>query len=393
MLTQITAIVAMNIRSIPQRFWMSFATMLAVAIVVAVLLAFQSMGDGFRATLQGSGSDQLAIIMRVGAQSELNSTVSSEQVNLVSAAPSIERDEEGAIISAELYLVVDAIKKSSRTEANIPLRGLDLKGAGMRENVQLLQGRMFEPGKNEIVVGEAILREFEGFELGKTVKLGKAHWDVVGVFGAGASVFSSELWTDARTLQSQFDRGNYVQIVRAKLASGASVEDLEHYFKTDKRLNLEAKTEKNYYQDQSKGFSDIIFYMGLPLSIVMAFGALSGALNTMYNSVAQRTTEIATLRALGFSGVAVFLGTLIESFMLSVIGGLLGAVAAFIFFDGLSTSTLGGSFTQIVFNFQMTSQSLIGGLVMATLIGFIGGFFPALRAANMPVAKAFTSAP
>lgn len=392
MISQIASVISMNIRSIPQRFWMSLATVVAVAVVVAVLLAFLAMANGFRTTLQGSGSEDLAVLLRTGSQAEINSILTREQVNLIAESPGIARDAEGPLISPEMYLIVDGKKKDTLTKANLPLRGIEKRGLDLRPSVQITQGRMFEPGKNEIVVGEAILREFSGFELGNTIKLGRAQWQVVGVFSAGGSIFDSELWADVRTLQSQFERGNSVQIIRAKLTTPGDVTPIEETIKSDQRLNLEVKTEKAFYQEQSQGISDLIFYIGWPLAIAMALGALAGALNTMYNSVAQRSGEIATLRAIGFPGLPVFFGTLFESLTLALIGGILGAFAAFLFFDGLTTSTLGSSFTQIVFKFDMNADVLIDGIVLALIIGFVGGFFPALRAARLPVLLAFAAA-
>ncbi len=392
MFSQIASVISMNIRSIPQRFWMSLATVIAVAVVVAVLLAFLAMANGFRTTLQGSGSEELAVLMRTGSQAEINSVLSREQVNLIADSPGIARDANGPLISPELYLIVDGKKKGTQTKANLPFRGIDERGLDLRPTIQIIQGRMFEPGKNEIVVGEAILREFSGFGLGNTIKLGRAQWQVVGVFSAGGSIFDSELWADIRTVQSQFERGNTVQIVRAKLTTPGDITAIEESIKADQRLNLDVKTEKAFYQEQSQGISDLIFYIGWPLAIAMALGALAGALNTMYNSVAQRSGEIATLRAIGFPGLPVFCGTLFESLALSLLGGILGAFAAFLFFDGLTTSTLGSSFTQIVFKFDMNADVLMDGIVLALVIGSVGGFFPAMRAARLPVLLAFAAA-
>ncbi len=391
MFKQISAIVAMNIRSIPDRLWMSLATVLAIAVVVAVLLAFLAMGNGFRATLNGSGSDSLAIIVRTGSQAELNSVLDRDTVNLVAEVPGIARDDKGALLSAELYLVVDGKKKSSGTAANLPFRGIDERGMDIRTNVKLTAGRMFEPGKNELIVGEAVANQFVGFDLGNTIKLGRATWTVVGTFSSGGTVFDSELWTDARTLQGQFQRGNTFQVIRARLATAGDVSPIEKAIAADKRLNLEVKTERAYYQEQSKGMTDLIFYIGWPLAYAMALGALAGALNTMYNSVSRRAGEIATLRAIGFSSLPVFTGTLLESLVLAVVGGLLGAGAAYLFFDGVSASTMGSSFTQIVFRFELDGNTLRQGVVLALVIGFIGGFFPALRAARLPVLLAFAA--
>ncbi|NNL57705.1 MAG: ABC transporter permease [Pseudomonadales bacterium] len=389
LLLQIQAVVLMNIRSLPQRAWMSVATLLAVAVVVAVLLAFLAMGDGFRATVANSGSNALAIALREGAQAELNSGLTREQVNILEAAPGILHDAQGPLVSAELYVIVDGYKRSTNSEVNLPLRGLSPRGVQLREGAHIIKGRMFEEGKNEIVVGAGVLREFTGFELGKEIKLGTATWTVVGVFEAGGSVFESELWADVRILQSQFNRGSSYQVVRMALQTPGEIAPIVAYVKNDPQLNLDIFTEKDYFGEQAKQTSDLIFYLGWPLSIIMAFGALAGALNTMYTAVAQRATEIATLRAIGFSNIASAVGVLAEALLLSLLGGVLGTVAAYLFFDGVTASTLGGSFSQVVFAFDMSADTFVQGITMALVIGLVGGFFPAWRAARLPVIKAF----
>lgn len=379
----------MNIRSLPQRLWMSLATILAVAVVVAVLLAFLAMANGFKVTVAGSGSNALAIVMRDGAQAELNSVLMRDQVNILGNAPGIKKDDAGAILSGELYVIVDGYKKTTGTEVNLPFRGLSSRGVAMRENISIVEGRMFEEGKNEIVVGAGVLREFDGFDLNSEIKLGKAKWRVVGVFEAQGSVFESELWTDVRTLQSQFNRGSSYQLARVALQSPGDISQIEAFIENDPQLNLDITTEKDYFRQQAKGTSDFLFYLGWPLSIIMALGALSGALNTMYTSVAQRAVEIATLRAIGFSAASAFVGTMAEALVLACIGGVVGTLAAYLFFDGITASTLSSNFSQIVFSFDISLEVLQKGLMLALVIGFIGGVFPAWRAAKLPVIAAF----
>lgn len=388
LMAQTWAVVLMNIRSLPQRLWMSLATLIAVAIVVAVLLAFLAMANGFQKTMKNSGSEELAVILREGSQSEINSVLLRDQVNLIEAAPGIASDEQGPIVSPELYVIVDAKKRSTNNKVNLPLRGLSERGIEARVGFSIVQGRMFEAGKNELVVGESALQQFSGFELGNTVRLGKTEWQVVGVFAAEGSIFGSELWADARTVQSQFNRGSSYQIVRARLTTPGDVEPLKTFFDENPTLNLDVSTERDFYKTQSRGMEGLIV-MGWGLAIAMALGALAGALNTMYTSVAQRATEIATLRAIGFSGFSAFVGTLVESLVLAVIGGLLGALAAVVFFDGLTASTLGGNFTQVVFDFQVSGDGFFSAIKLALLVGLVGGFFPALRAARLPVVLAF----
>jgi len=387
--SQIITVIMMNIRSLPRRFWMSFAATLAIAVVVAVLLSFLSMSNGFRKTLEGAGSDRTAIITRSGSKSELNSVLSSDVVNIITTAPGIAKNGKGRpIYSAELYVVVDGIKRSTNTKANIPLRGISKTGFDLRGNVKITKGRMFEPGRNEIIAGEAIQREFSGFELGRTVKLGKSKWTIVGIFSTGGSAFESELWADARTVQSQFRRGNSFQTVRVLLQTPGNIDGLLKAVKDDPRLMLDIQTEADFFKEQGEALGGMV-KLGWVLSIVMSLGALAGALNTMYTSVADREQEIATLRAIGFSNISAFFGTLAESLVLSLIGGVIGTVASYIFMDGLTTSTLGGNFTQVAFSFSMSPDLFENGIILALIIGLVGGFFPALRAARLPVVLAF----
>lgn len=383
---QVVAVTSINLRSISQRRWLSLSTIVAIALVVIVLLAFLAMANGFQRTIAGSGADDIAIVLRAGSQAEINSTVTRDQVRLIEDGPGIARGADGKpLISPELYLVVDGIKRSTKTKANLPLRGIGEQGASLRKGVTMAQGRMFRSGSNEIVVGKSLLREFEGFELGNTVAFGTTRWTVVGVFDAGGSVFESEIWADLPVVQSLFNRNNIVQTVRARLTSPAALSELKAYSDNDPRLKLDVKSENAYFAEQASQTTDLIQKLGWPLAIAMAFGALAGALNTMYSSVAARATEIATLRAIGFGGFPAFVGTLAESLLLAGIGGLIGAAATYLIFDGVTASTLGGNFTQVVFDFKL-SPALIGqGVILALVVGLIGGLFPAFRAARLPI--------
>jgi len=342
---QVAAVTMINLKSIPRRFWLSLSTVVSIALVVVVLLAFLAMANGFQRTLSGTGSDDIAVVLRGGSRSEINSVVLRD----------------------------------------LPLRGIGPEGAAIRKDIRLIEGRMFNPGSNELVVGKAILSQFQGFELGSTVVSGSTRWTVVGVFDADGSVFDSEIWADLAVVQSLFKRLNSFQTVRLRLESPAAITALKNYVENDPRLKLDAKSEAAYYADQSSFTSDLIQKLGWPLAIAMALGALAGALNTMYSSVASRASEIATLRAIGFGGFSAFVGTIVESLMLAAVGGLIGAVVTFLFFDGLTTSTLGASFTQVVFSFKLSPMLIVQGVLLALVVGAIGGLFPALRAARMPI--------
>ena len=386
LLLQITALTVMNLKSLPKRFWLSLSTVIAVMLVVVVLLAFLAMRNGFQHTLASAGAEDVAMILRAGSQSEIASVVSRDQVRLIEEAPGIVKSSDGKpLVSGELYLVVDGIKHSSQTKANLPLRGIGREGMAVRKGITMIAGRMFSPGSNEIVVGKALLDEFDGLALGQTVTFGTGRWKVVGVFEANGSVFESEIWADLPVVQNFFKRDNVFQTVRARLVTPAALGGLQRYLDSDPRLKLEAKSEAAYFAEQASGTSDLIQKLGWPLAIAMAFGALAGALNTMYSSVAARTTEIATLRAIGFGSLPAFVSTLIESAVLAALGGVLGVTAAFLIFDGLSASTLGASFTQVVFSFELTPALAAQGVSLALIVGLIGGIFPSIRAARMPI--------
>jgi putative ABC transport system permease protein len=385
-LLQTLAVTVINLKSLPQRLWMSLATVTAVGLVVAVLLAFLAMANGFQRTIAGSGATDIAMVLRAGSEAEINSVVLLNQVRLIEDGPGIARGADGKPqTSAELYLTVDGIKRSTGTKANLPLRGVGPQGAALRRGVALTAGRMFNPGSNEIVVGKALGSEFSGFDLGQTVTFGTSRWTVVGIFSAEGSVFESEIWADLPVLQSLFKRTGGFQSVRARLTSPAAIEALKAYSDNDPRLKLDVMSEAAYFAKQASNTSDLIQKLGWPLAIAMAFGSLAGALNTMYSSVAARATEIATLRAIGFGGFSTFIGTLVESLILAAIGGLIGAAATYLIFDGFTASTMGGSFSQVVFNFQLSPRLIGQGLLLALAVGLVGGLFPALRAARMPI--------
>lgn len=389
MIQQTAAVISMNIRSLPDRIWMSLAAIVAVAVVVATLLAFQAMGNGFKQTLQSSGSDKTAIVTRVGSRSEVNSVIGREQLSLLLTAPGIGREDDGSqLASAELYVIVDGKKKGSDLEVNLPLRGIGEDGFKLRTGFELVEGRMFEPGRNEIIVGAGVLRQFDGFRIGSEVRFGKSTWSVVGVFSMDGSAFDGELWADALVVQSQFRRGSSFQSMRFKLAEPGNVQPILDFIEADPRLAYDAVTEADYFASQSSSLDGLV-ELGNYLAMTMALGALAGALNTMYQSVASRARDIATLRALGFGSMSAFLGTLVESLILSAIGGVVGAVAAYLLFDGISASTLGGNFTQVVFKFEFSIAQVISGIQLAIVIGLIGGFFPAWRASSVPIIRAF----
>ncbi len=386
---QIGAVTALNIRNLPQRLGGSMVAIVGVAAVVLVFAAVLSMAAGFERTMLSAGSEQTAIVMRAGATAELNSGLSNEQALIVSNAPGVLRDGDEAITSFELYVVVDIRKKSTNADANVPLRGVQAGAFDVRDNIRIVEGRTFEEGRNELVVGRAAQQEFIGLDVGSKIRFGQTVWEVVGVFDAGGSVSESELWTDLRVLQNMYRRGSSVQSVRVRLEGPGALETLRTALADDPRIDVDVRSERDYYAEQAAPLSQFIRIVGYPLTVLMAIGAVFGALNSMYSSVSVRGKEIATLRALGFGPFPVLVSTIVESTLLALAGGIVGGLVAFVAFNGFRVSTLNGaSFSQVVFDFAVTPDLLSQGLVAALIIGVVGGFFPALRAARLPVAQA-----
>jgi len=386
---QIIAVTLLNLRNLPRRFASSAVAVVGVGAVVLVFAAVLSMAAGLERTMLSAGSDDTAVIMRSGATSELNSGLSNEQTLIIGNAPGVLKDGDNAIMSAELYVITDVKKLSNQTDANVPFRGVQAGAFEVRDNIRISDGRMFEPGKNEIVVGRAAQQEFMGLDVGDTIRFGQTEWAIVGTFDAGGSVSESELWTDVRVLQGAYRRGNSFQSVRVKLESPESIETLRQALDEDPRIDPDVMSEREYYSSQSQGLVQFIKLIGYPLTILMAIGAVFGALNSMYSSVSVRGKEIATLRALGFGPTAVLFSTVIESVLLALVGGLLGGLLAYLAFNGFTASTLNGqSFSQVVFDFAVTPELLVQGMKAALIIGIVGGFFPAIRAARLPVAQA-----
>jgi putative ABC transport system permease protein len=386
---QIFAVTALNILHLSHRMATSAVAIVGVAAVVLVFAAVMSMAKGFERTMTLAGSTDTAIVIRSGSTSELASGLSSEQVQVVETAPGVLRDADRPIVSAELFVLVDVPLRGKDTDANAPFRGVGAGAFEVRDGTALVEGRMFEPGKNELIVGRAAQSEFEGLELGGSILFGRTEWTIVGVFEAGGGVAESELWTDVRVLQGAYRRGNSFQTVRVRLESRESLAALEQALQDDPRLDVDVFSERQFYSTQAEGTATFIRVLGYPITFLMAIGAIFGALNSMYSSVSTRGKEIATLRALGFGPISVLISTIIESTLLALVGGLIGGAIAFLVFNGLTVSTLSNaSFSQVVFDFAVTPDLLTQGILVALVIGFVGGFLPALRAARLPVAQA-----
>ena len=376
----------MNLRNLPARLGTSLVAVVGIGGVVAVLVSLLSMGEGFRAALELSGRDDVVLVLRGGSADELSSAFDRDAVSVIVSAPGIARDARGPIASPEFYTIVDLPMRSTGTAANVPFRGVTARAPQVREGFRIVAGRMFEPGKDEVIVGRGAFAQFGNVDLGRKVLWGSQWWRVVGVFEAGGSVSESEVWTDLSVLQSVYRRGNSVQVVRAQLTSPAELDRVRKWLDADPRVNVSVRSEREFYAEQSRILVALIRYVGTTIALLMGVGAVFAALNTMYSAVSSRTREIATLRALGFGAAPVVASVLLEAVVLGLLGGVVGGALVYAGLNGYQASTLNwASFSQVTFAFTVTPGLLVTGLVYSLVLGLVGGLLPALRAARLPV--------
>jgi putative ABC transport system permease protein len=385
--TQIREIVLMNLRSIPQRLGASLVIVVGIGGVVGVLVAMLSMSAGLGKTLNATGDPARAVVLRGGSNGELASFLDRAGATLIRQDPAIARAQDGLpLASGEIIVVTEVPRRGDTSGANVSLRGVEQKGFELRPELRLVEGRRFKPGLRELIVGAGAYKQFEGLDVGRQLKFRGSYWTIVGRFESG-DAHDSELWVDLETAQSAFGRSG-VSSVLVRLGNRDAFDALKRRLESDPQLNVEVKTERDFFNSQSAGLTRQIGWITNIVAAIMAFGALFGALNTMYSAVSTRTAEIGTLRALGFGAAPVIASVMAEAMLLSLAGGMLGAGVAWLLFNGYSVSTLGGNFTQIAFNFAVTPALVLQGLSWALIIGFLGGLFPALRAARLPVTAA-----
>jgi putative ABC transport system permease protein len=378
-----------NIRSVKARWTSSIVAVLGIAGTVGVFVAMLSLARGFRATLVSSGSPDNAIVMRAGATSEMMSGIKLEDIKILQDAPGIARASDTPLVTSEVVVVAPFPLRSTGTDANVQVRGVSANVLTIRRNVKIAQGRMFQPGLAELIVGKNASSSYSGLTLGNTVNFGGGHWQVVGVFDAGGSSFDSEVWCDARVLDDVYKRpSNIFQSATVHLTSPESYDQFKDAITSDRRLNFDVSREIDYYAKQSTRMTQLITVLGGLVAFVMAIGAVFGALNTMYSAVAERGREIATMRALGFGGGAVVFSFLVEALLISFIGGAIGCIAV-LPLNGLTTGAMNWqTFSHLAFAFRITPVLLLAGVIFALLMGLLGGLPPAMRAAWRPVAVA-----
>ncbi|MGH7399696.1 MAG: ABC transporter permease, partial [Candidatus Rokuibacteriota bacterium] len=384
-LAQVAAITLMNLRNLPSRVGTSLVVVVGIAGVVGVLVSVLAMSEGFRHTLASTGRDDRVIMLRSGSDAELSSGVNRDQATLLAALPGVARDSSGRPrASAELVVMVDLPRKGESHPNNVPFRGVQRAAFAIRDEVRLVEGRRFEPGVREVVVGRKAATQFAGLAVGSRIGFRDSDWTVVGIFESGGDVHESEIWADAEVAMSAFRRTGY-QSLTARVADGSDtgLAAFRDSVSRDPRFSISVLREPEYYAKQATVLSDLINVLGYTVATFMAVGATFGALNCMYSAIASRQVEIATLRAIGFGGAPVVVSVMIEALLLSLLGGAVGGALAYVYCDGASLSTLNfNTFSQVAFDFRVTPGLLLRGLSWALVIGLAGGLLPAVRAAR-----------
>jgi putative ABC transport system permease protein len=392
-LSQIGALTLFNLKTMRQRAGSVLAALVGMGGVVAVLVGVLSIGQGFARAMVATGSPTRAIVLRSGADGEMMSALVRDEARVIAQAPGVATGKTGALVSPELFVIINLPQQETGTDANVPMRGVTEPAFEVHDEVEIVEGRPFAWGRFEVIVGRAAQREFRGLDVGQTLRLGQNDWTVVGAFTARGSATESEIWTDAAPLQSAYRRGNSFQSVKVGLASEGSFQRFKDALTADPRLDVKVQRETEFYAAQSRTLNGIIVGLGAIISLLMGLGAIFGALNTMYTAVASRTREIATLRALGFRRLPVVVSVLLESLVVAALGGTVGALLAWTVFDGYQAATMNWqSFSQVAFAFAVTPPLLVAGVLYALALGFFGGLLPAIRAATRPIAQGLREA-
>lgn len=381
------SITGAGMATLPQRLGGASVVVVGIAGVVGVLVALLAMSKGFQSTLHATGSDDTAIVLRSGSLTEVNSVLEPNSVTLIGDKPQVMHDAAGRpIASPELLVAVSLPKKGHGLAANVSVRGVGPQVWALRRNVKIIAGRRFHTGLRELIVGKNVAGEFKDTSIGSSIELAGRPWKVVGEFDSG-DAHDSEIWADTNVVAMAFHRGSSVSSDTVRLKSPKQFDAFKAALASDPRLKVEAHTTKAYYAGQAKGLTELIHILGAIVAGIMGVGAVAGALNSMYAAVSARTREIATLRAIGFHGVPVVVSVMIETMVLALAGGMVGAGIAWLLFNNYTASTMGANFSEVVFRFRVTPQLLGSGLRWALAIGFLGGLFPAVRAARMPVTE------
>ncbi len=379
-----------NLRSVTQRPVSTALTALGIGLVVAVFVAMLALANGFIAALTKTGSSDNVLLLRRGADSELSSGIPREAIGIISASPHIATGADGRqLVSPETYIVINIqrLGGSAFDVANVVARGVSEKAFEVRRNIKIVQGRRFASGQSEICVGSKLAGRFANVNVGDVLRFSNRNWNVVCRFTADGSSFESEIWGENEQFQGVF-RGNSFQDVAFRLKDPAGFEDAKRAFLADQRIQVDAHRESVFYANQSQLLGNILRFLAIMITSIMAVGAVFGAVNTMYAAVSSRTPEIAVLLTLGFPPRSVLASFLAESAVIALVGGVIGCLLA-LPINGVVTSTTNwASFSEIAFAFRVTPLLLAAGVIFAVVMGLVGGFFPARRASKLPVIQA-----
>jgi putative ABC transport system permease protein len=377
---QTRAVTQIGIASIPQRLGSSCVVVVGIAGVVGVLVALLAMAAGFEATFTQTGTDDTVIVLQAGAQDEISSMIDPETAAVVAEAPQVLKNAQGRpAASAEILVVNSLPRRRGGEDGNVEIRGVGERAWDLRPNVKITAGRTWRTGLRELVLGKSVHEQFEGADVGSTLNFNGQAWNVVGIFDS-ADVHNSEIWGDLDVIGPAFHRGSSRTSLTLRLTDALAFDAFKAGLASDPRLKIDVQTTRQFYSRQSEELTHTIRILGAAVGAIMAVGAVFGALNTMYAAVATRTREIATLRAIGFQGVPVVSSILLETLLLAMLGGMIGAAIAWVGFDGFTASTM-----DIFFAFHVSPTLLASGLKWALAIGAIGGLFPAIRAVRMRV--------
>jgi putative ABC transport system permease protein len=389
-LRQIVAVCGLNFRNLPERAGSSFVIVIGITGVVAVLISVLALSTGFRRTIGNSAREDRVIVLSEGAESEGASTLPRSAIATILDAPGIGKNAEGrAIGSAETLIIAPVARKSDGLDAYVTLRGVGPRAAELRSEIRIVAGRWFQPAVREVIVGRAAQSRFAGLDIGNRITLRGGEWTVVGTFESDGNSHESGLLADAETVLAAY-KLNYFASATVRLASTDSYTQLKDALTANPTLNVQVKRELEYVATVSQPLHRLIDLVAYTIGGIMAVGALFAALNTMYSAVSARTNEIATLRALGFGSGAVVASVLTEALALATTGAVFGAALAYLLFNGHTINTIGGTAggSQLIYQLTVTPWLVFLGMSLAILLGFLGGLFPAIRVARMPIAAA-----
>jgi putative ABC transport system permease protein len=381
-----------NVRNVRNRWQVTLLAVSGIALVVAVFTVLMAMSEGFAIALRATGRAGNAMIFQRGSGSELSSWVPLDQRNMIAVRDEVARGADGQPLASPEDVVVTMKPKKDGEPTNISVRGVTPRAFEVRSGIKIVQGRNFTPGLYEVIVGDKIANRVQGLDIGSSVRLQKHDWKVVGIFSSQGSAFESEIWGDAEVMGVDFGRTGGSNAMAVRLKPGADVASLDRWIRSNPQMQLQAVSEKKYYDDQAGPLAKILRILATSVAIIMGVGAVFGAMNTMYAIVAARTREIGTLRALGFSRRAILFSFVVESVTLALVGGAIGCLLAFPM-NGYSTGTgQTQSFSEIAFAFRITPAIVGVALVFAVVMGLVGGLFPAFRAARLPITSALREA-